>query len=231
MLNNLIRELKLKANPEKAKILSKFFKTGKGEYAEGDKFLGITVPIQRKIAKKYTSITLYQLQELLDSTIHEHRFTALVILIQKYQKANQKEKTNIFNFYIDNFQNINNWDLVDVSCSNIVGDYLLDKSKEQLYEWSKSNHLWTKRISIVSTLKLIKANQFQPTIDLAEKFLGDTHDLIHKATGWMLRELGKKNQELLEEFLNKHSKRMPRTMLRYSIERLNTEKRRHYMKR
>ncbi|MBT3395320.1 DNA alkylation repair protein [archaeon] len=231
MLRELIYELKLQKNPEKAKILSRFFKTGKGEYAEGDKFLGIIVPIQRKIAKKYYSLTLEQLQQLLDSTIHEHRFTALVILINKYNGANSQEKERIVNFYIDNFHNISNWDLVDISCPNIIGDYFLNKPKRKLYEWSDSNHLWTKRISIVSTLKLIKNNQFQPTLDLAEKFIEDTHDLIHKASGWMLRELGKRNQEVLESFLNKHSKRMPRTMLRYSIERLSPSKRQKYMKR
>ncbi len=229
MLKELIHELNLQANPEKAKILSRFFKTGKGEYAEGDKFLGIVVPIQRKIAKKYYSLTLEQLQQLLDSTIHEHRFTALVILINKYNKTEEKER--IVNFYIDNFHNINNWDLVDISCSNIIGDYFLNKPKQQLYEWSESNHLWTKRISIVSTLKLIKNNQFQPTLDLAERFIEDTHDLIHKASGWMLRELGKKDPAVLESFLIKHSKRMPRTMLRYSIERLSPSKRKKYMKR
>jgi len=160
MLRELIYELKLQKNPEKAKILSRFFKTGKGEYAEGDKFLGIIVPIQRKIAKKYYSLTLEQLQQLLDSTIHEHRFTALVILINKYNGANSQEKERIVNFYIDNFHNISNWDLVDISCPNIIGDYFLNKPKRKLYEWSDSNHLWTKRISIVSTLKLIKNNQF-----------------------------------------------------------------------
>jgi len=229
MLRELIHELKLQANPEKAKILSRFFKTGKGEYAEGDRFLGIVVPIQRKIAKKYYSLTLEQIKQLLDSTIHEHRFTALVILINKYNKTEEKEE--IVNFYIDNFHKINNWDLVDISCPNIIGDYFLNKPKQQLYEWAESNHLWTKRISIISTLKFIKNNQFQPTLDLAEKFIEDTHDLIHKATGWMLRELGKKNQQLLESFLTKHSKRMPRTMLRYSIERLSPSKRQKYMKR
>ena len=238
MLSSLKQDLKSLANKEKAILLQRFFKTGKGEYGEGVIFLGIIVPEQRKVAKKYINLSLNDLQVLLNSKIHEERLISLFILVDKYKKAekenNEKQKQEIFNFYIKNAKNINNWDLVDLSAPNIVGNYLLkkdDKEKQILYKLAKSDNLWEKRISILATFMFIKNNQFQDSINLAEILLKDKHDLIHKAVGWMLRELGKRNEKLLINFLNKHKKEMPRTMLRYSIEKFSNEKRKFFMQR
>jgi len=215
------------ADPERAKHSQRYFKTGKGEYGEGDVFLGMTMPQQRTLAKKYVGLSLDQIQELLDSKIHEYRMVALVILTLQYKK----EPKEIFDFYLKNTQRINNWDLVDVSSYKIVGDYLLDKDRMILYDLAKSSDLWAKRISIISTFRFIQENQFEDSIKIAEILLHDNHDLIHKAVGWMLREVGKKDKAVLEQFLSKYSKEMPRTMLRYSIERFSPEERAHYMKK
>ncbi|MBS3141602.1 DNA alkylation repair protein [Candidatus Woesearchaeota archaeon] len=238
MLSSLKQDLKSLANKEKAILLQRFFKTGKGEYGEGDIFLGIIVPKQRKVAKKYINLSLNDLQVLLNSKIHEERLISLFILVDKYKKAekenNEKQKQEIFNFYIKNAKNINNWDLVDLSAPNIVGNYLLkkdDKEKQILYKLAKSDNLWEKRISILSTFMFIKTHKFDDSINIAEILLNDKHDLIHKAVGWMLRELGKRNEKLLINFLNKHKKEMPRTMLRYSIEKFSNEKRKFFMQR
>ncbi len=231
MLNQLEKDLLNLKNPEKAELLQRFFKTGKGQYGEGDIFLGITVPKQREIAKKYPDLSLKELQKLLSSKIHEHRLISLIILTNKYKKADKKEKKEIFDFYLKNTSNINNWDLIDLSAPNIVGDYLFDKDRTILYKLAKSNNLWEKRISILSTAYFIRNNQFKDTLKIAEILLNDNHDLIHKAVGWMLREVGKKNQEIEEKFLRKHYKRMPRTMLRYSIEKFDENKRKHYLKK
>ena len=228
MINQLKNELQKQANSEQAKILQRFFKTGVGEYGEGDIFLGIKVPIQRKIAKKYLDISLQHLQEMLNSNVHEYRFIALVILMNKYDKSREE----IFDFYNKNLGGVNNWDLVDISCPNIIGEYLLYKDDRSiLYNYANSNELWKKRISIISTLKFIKNNQFGDTLKISEILLNDKHDLIHKAVGWMLREVGKMNQKVEEEFLDKYYKQMPRTMLRYSIERFDKEKKEYYMKK
>jgi len=226
-LNSLLQE---QANPEKAKILQGFFKTGKGQYGEGDIFLGITVPKQRAIAKQFTTLPLNNIQGLLNSKIHEKRLIALLILIEQYKKANENLKQQIFNFYLKNTHNINNWDLVDLSAPNIIGDYLLDKPRDILTTLSQSNNLWEKRIAIVSTFTFLRNNQFQDTINISKTLLHDTHDLIHKATGWMLRELGKRDITQLENFLKQHYKSMPRTMLRYSIEKFPEDKRKMYLK-
>ena len=228
-LLTLKKELKRLENPEQARILSKFFKTGKGEYGEGDIFLGIKVPEQRKVAKKYTDLPLKDTQTLLNSKIHEHRLTALLILVDKYQKSDNK--TQIVNNYLKNTKKVNNWDLVDLSAPQILGNYLLDKNKSILHKLAKSKNLWEKRIAIVSTWTFIRNNQFNDTLKISEILLNDKHDLIHKAVGWMLREVGKKNQALEEKFLKKHYKTMPRTMLRYSIERFDEKKRKFYMQK
>jgi len=225
MLSQLIQELQTLQNPEQAKQLQRFFKTKKGEYGEGDIFLGIKVPIQRKIANKY-NLNLTELQSLLSSKIHEHRLTALFILIKKYQKTKDKESIN---FYLKNTKNINNWDLVDLSAPKILGDYLLNKEKTILYKLANSKNLWENRIAILSTFTFIKNNQFQDSLNLSKLFLKHKHDLIHKATGWMLREIGKKDLTVLEQFLKTNYKQMPRTMLRYSIERLEETKRQFYL--
>ena len=224
-----LREL---ADPEKAKLLQGFFKTGKGEYAEGDIFLGVVVPEQRKVAQRYAGLTLPEIQTLLNSKIHEHRLTALFILTDKYQKSGEQEKKKIFELYLKNKKNINNWDLIDLSAPKIVGNYLLDKKRDILYRLAKSKSLWEKRMSILATFEFIANNEYKDTLAISEILLNGKHDLIHKGVGWMLREVGKRvSQEKEEEFLNKHYKKMPRTMLRYAIERFPEQKRKFYLKK
>ena len=229
MLNQLKIELAQLGDPDRAKNLSRFFKTGKGQYGEGDVFLGITVPEQRKVAKRYDNLSLDDLQELLNSEIHEHRFTALVTLIAKYRKAEESRKKEIFEFYLKNTENINNWDLVDLSAPRIVGDYLINKERPILYNLAKSNNLWERRISILSTFTFIANNDFKDALNISELLLHDEHDLIHKAVGWALREIGKRDQEAEERFLTKHYLHMPRTMLRYAIEKFAEKKRKKYL--
>ena len=231
MIDLIKKDLEKKSSPEKAKILQRFFKTGKGQYGEGDLFIGVTVPEIRRIANKYKNIKLSEIQRLLDSKIHEHRVTGLIILVKQFEKSQAKERDEIFNFYIKNFKNINNWDLVDLSSHHIVGFYLLDNTKkiDLLYQWAKSDNLWVRRIAIISTYEFIRKNRFEESLKLAQILLQDKHDLIHKAVGWMLREIGKRDQQIEEIFLEKHHKKMPRTMLRYSIEKFIPEKRKYYM--
>jgi len=229
MLEAIKKELQDLANEEQAKNLQRFFKTGKGEYGEGDIFLGIKVPIQREIAKKYSGLSLPKIQELLKSKTHEHRLTGLIILSNKYKESKEEEKVNIFNFYLKNTKNINNWDLVDITAPNIVGHFLFDKKKNILYDLARSDDLWERRIAIVSTFDFIRKQEFQETLALSEILLDDKHDLIHKAVGWMLREIGKKDKAVLENFLKQHYKIMPRTMLRYAIEHFPEEKRKMYL--
>lgn len=230
MLHQIKAELKKCANPEKAKILSGFFKTGKGHYGEGDLFLGIPVPEQRKIAKKYSDITLKELHGLLSSPIHEHRLVALLILIIKYRKSDGKGKQEIFGFYLEHTKYINNWDLVDLSAGYILGEYLGDKDRSTLYKLAKSDNLWERRIAVMSTFAFIRNNRFEDTLRISEMLLNDPHDLIHKAVGWMLREIGKRDMKTEEEFLKKHYQKIPRTMLRYAIERFEEGKRISYLK-
>ncbi len=232
MLNELRKDIEEAKNPEQAKTLQRFFKTGKGEYGEGDIFLGIKVPIQRKIAKNYIDLSFNDLQMLLDSKIHEHRLIALIILVNKYNKAKKDatKKRQIFDFYLKNTNNINNWDLVDLSAPNIVGDFSSIDGTEIIRFLAKSKNLWEKRIAIVSTHSFIKKRIFGETLAIADILLKDEHDLIHKAVGWMLREVGKRNIEVLEIFLKERYKEMPRTMLRYSIEKFPEEKRKAYLK-
>ncbi len=228
-LEKLKADLLKVANTEKAKILSKFFKTGKGEYADGDKFLGITVPVQRKIARKYLNLSLSDIKTLLSSKYHEHRFTGLIILCSQYKKSAQNEKEKIFHFYLENLTYVNNWDLVDISAPAIIGDYLLGKECAILYKLASSESLWERRIAILSTFTFIKNNQFDDTFRIAEILLKDKNDLIHKAVGWMLREIGKRNKEIEEQFLKEHYQHMPRTMLRYAIEKFSEKERKEYL--
>lgn len=233
-MNKLESSLKSLANPEKARLLQRFFKTGKGEYGEGDIFLGIMVPQQRKVAKDAAQrLSLNNIQLLLKSKVHDRRMIALFILIEKYQKAkkekNEQKNKEIFDFYLKNTKNINNWDLVDLSAPRIVGDFLLNKDRSILYKLVKSDNLWERRIAVLSSFMFIKNNDFKDSLNLAESLLKDNHDLIHKAVGWMLREIGKRNQHAEEVFLRKHYKHMPRTMLRYAIERFPEEKRKAYL--
>jgi 3-methyladenine DNA glycosylase AlkD len=227
MIQKIKQDVQELANPERAEHSKRYFKTGPGQYGEGDIFLGLTMPQQREIAKNYKDLPLEQVQELLESGIHTHRMIALVILTLQYK--NNKEK--IYDIYLKNTKYINNWDLVDVTAHKIVGEYLLDKPRDVLYDLAKSNDLWEKRISIISTFAFIRRGQLDDAIKISEILLHDKHDLIHKAVGWMLREVGKKDKQVLINFLDKYSKEMPRTMLRYSIERFSSEERQHYMKK
>ena len=229
MLQEIKQNLQKLNNPEKAKKLSRFFKTGKGQYGEGDLFLGITVPQQRKIAKKYKNTSFNEIRALLHSPIHEYRLTALLILREQYKKKNEKLKKEIIDFYLQHTSKINNWDLVDLSADHILGDYLYDKDKVILFSLAQSHNLWERRISIVATFAFIKKNQFEEALEISRILLHDKHDLIHKAVGWMLREIGKRNFVLEEAFLQQYHKEMPRTMLRYAIERFPKEKRAFYL--
>lgn len=230
MLNQLKKDLNKLKNPARVKILARFFKTGKGQYGEGDIFLGITVPLQRQVVKKYLDLSLKDLRDLLNNKIHEYRLTGILILVEKYRKGDERVKKQIFNFYLKNIQYINNWDLVDISAPKIIGDYLLDKDRKILYQLVRSKSLWERRISVLATFRFIKENQFKDSLKIAEILLNDAHDLIHKAVGWMLREVGKKDQIEEERFLLRYHQKMPRTMLRYAIERFKENKRQFYLK-
>ncbi len=230
MLLQLIKELQSKKNLKKAKVLQGFFKTGKGEYGEGDFFLGLTSEQIKGIAKKYSGLNFSKLQLLLKSKIHEYRMCALRILVLKYEKADENGKARIFNFYLKNAKHINNWDLVDISAPNIVGDFLLNKNKKILYKLAKSKNLWEKRISVISTFAFIKEKKFNDALKISEILLKDKHDLIHKAVGWMLREIGKRDKKILENFLKEYYKIMPRTMLRYAIERFEEGERKKWLR-
>lgn len=222
--------LKLK-NEEEAKHLMRFFKTQKGEYGEGDIFLGVRVPQTRKIVKKYFNQTsLRELQEMLNSKYHEIRLCALLMMVELFQKTDNKKE--IVNLYISNVKNINNWDLVDLTAHKIIGEYYLITNDDSIIrDLANSSHLWSERIAIVSQWSILRQGKFDLLIELCEKFLNHKHDLMHKAVGWMLREAGKKDMNILIQFLDKYSKIMPRTALRYSIEKLSIAQRQHYMQK
>jgi len=228
-LQQLKADLKHLAKPEKAKILSGFFKTGKGQYGEGDIFLGIMVPEQRRIAKKYASLSLKNITTLLASKVHEHRLVALLILVSQFREADEAGKKQIAGFYLGNTKRINNWDLVDLSAPHVLGEHLYGKDAAVLYRLAASNDLWERRIAIIATFAFIRRNRFRETLGIAETLLRDRHTLVHKAAGWMLREVGKRNMKVLEQFLRDHADVMPRTMLRYAIERFDESKRRYWL--
>ena len=224
------KDLQKYASKKKANILSRFFKTGRGEYGEGDIFIGVIVPNIRKVAKKHQDLPLKETIKLLKSPIHEERVLALLIMVLKFQKAKtEAQKKLIYKAYLANTKHINNWNLVDLSSHEIVGNFLLNKPKKALYDLSKSKSLWERRISIVSTYRFIKNSQFKDTLKIARILLKDSHDLIHKAVGWMLREAGKRDLRALESFLKRYYKSMPRTMFRYSIEKFHENKRLKYL--
>ncbi len=226
-ITKLEEEVRSKKNVKKAIILEKFFKTGIGEYGEGDFFLGITVPEIRKLVKKYNTLKNEDVLKLLSSKFHEERLLALLIMVDKFQE--EKQRDEIYSLYLKNTKYINNWDLVDLSAYKIIGAYLIDKPKDVLYELTKSNCLWERRISIISTFYFIKNNEFKDTIKIAKLLLNDKHDLIHKAVGWMLREVGKRELEVEKTFLEEYYKIMPRTMLRYAIEKFPEKDRKYYL--
>jgi 3-methyladenine DNA glycosylase AlkD len=219
------------ANPRDATFLAGFFKTGPGEYGAGDRFIGLRVPIIRKVAKEFQSLPLTEVVRLLRAEIHEERLAALVILVLQTAKADGETRKRVYDLYLANTRHINNWDLVDLSAPQLVGGYLQDKSRKPLYRLAKSAWLWDRRISILATFAFIRRGDFDDTLAIAELLLGDKEDLIHKAVGWMLREVGKRDQAILEAFLQMHYRNMPRTMLRYAIERFPEKKRQAYLAR
>jgi len=221
--------IKKSGNTSHAKTLQKFFKTGKGEYGEGDVFVGIKVPVLRKIAKEFCDLSFNDLGQLIKSKIHEERLVSLFILVDQYGKADEKLKEKIYSFYLENRNYVNNWDLVDLSAPKIAGEHLLNRNKNILIKYAKSSNLWEKRIAILSTYTFIKTGYFETTIQICDILLNDKHDLIHKAVGWMLREIGKSNIKTLESYLKKNYKKIPRTMLRYAIEKFPETKRKRYL--
>src|SRR5919112_5817221 len=229
-------ELKNMADPDKAAILQRFFKTGPGQYGEGDIFIGVMVPQSRLVAKKFSQLPLGEVRRLLYSRIHEERLVALLILAWRYSSSSssREEKEEIVKFYLDNIKQVNNWDLVDLSAPNILGAHLLvdntDNRRSLLYRLAGSETVWERRIAIVATHHFIRNGDFSDTLKIAEMLLQDRHELIHKAAGWMLREVGKRDAAAEETFLEKHYSLMPRTMLRYAIERMPESKRQRYKK-
>ncbi|GHT06960.1 DNA alkylation repair protein [Bacteroidia bacterium] len=229
----ILQELLSVASPEKARFLQGFFKTGKGQYAEGDVMLGIVVPLTRDIVKKSPKLSFNEIQILIDSEYHEARLAGFLFLVKQFKKAQPEEQKEIYDFYLKNARKANNWDLVDVTCRDVIGLYLLDNEEGRgvLYQLAESDNLWEQRIAVVSTWTFIKHKQFDDTLAIAEKLLNHQHDLMHKAVGWMLREVGKKDREPLVDFLEKHHKTMPRTALRYAIEHFSPEERAYFMKK
>jgi 3-methyladenine DNA glycosylase AlkD len=226
------KELKSMADPEKAAIMQRFFKTGPSQYGEGDIFIGVMVPQSRLVAKKFNQLPVGEVRTLLYSRVHEERLVALLILARRYSSASSsREKEQIVKFYLEHIKQVNNWDLVDLSAPSILGAHLVDRDDRRrlLYRLAGSENVWERRIAIVATHHFIRNGDFSDTLKIAEMLLQDRHDLIHKAVGWMLREVGKRDAAAEEEFLEKHCSAMPRTMLRYAIERLSERKRRRYM--
>ena len=213
----------------KAGILQGFFKSGPGQYGEGDLFLGVVVPDIRRVAKEFQDTPLEEIKKILASRHHEERLLALLMLVHQFAKGDEALKKRVYGLYLKSTRYINNWDLVDLSAPNILGTYLLDKSRKPLYAFAKSNDLWKRRIAILSTFVFIRQNDFDDTLRISKILLEDDHDLLHKAVGWMLREIGKRDLRAEERFLKQHYKKMPRTMLRYAIERFPDGKRRNYL--
>jgi 3-methyladenine DNA glycosylase AlkD len=222
---HLEKALKAAVNPNRAAFLAHYFKTGKGEYGEGDIFLGITVPIRRKIAVQHRNLALADIKTLLESPIHEHRAAALDILAAQYRRADGKQRNQIVRFYLSNTRCINNWDLVDASCRPILGEHLKTNPRAILNKLCHSKNLWERRIAIVSTMSLVWANELDDAFRIAEALLTDKHDLMHKAVGWVLREAGRKDRARLLAFLQTHYARIPRTALRYAIEHFPPDQR------
>ena len=231
MMKNIHEEFKKMSDQENAIQLQKYFKTGKGEYGEGDQFLGLRVPTVRKIAKKFNTLSIDEAEKFLQSPYHEERLFALFVLIDLFKKGNEEDKKKIYELYLQNTNFINNWDLVDVSSGPIIGAYLFTRDRKPIYTLANSENLWERRIAIMATFYFIAQNEFTDTLKIAEMLLNDKEDLIHKAVGWMLREIGKRNLEIEENFLKKHLQNMPRTMLRYAIEKFPEDKRKSYLKK
>ena len=231
LTKTITNKLQALSDAEKREIFPKFFKAGKGEYGEGDRFLGVTVPNIRAIAKLHKDISIEEIRELLQSEWHEVRLCALIIMVEKSKKKDEALRKELFNLYLSQTKRINNWDLVDLSCRFIIGEYLLDKSRDILYQLAQSPLLWDNRIAIVSTYAFIRKGQLEDTYALSDLMMQHPHDLMHKAIGWMLREAGKRNPERLYDYVMSHRADMPRTMLRYAIEKFSPKERAILMKR
>ena len=223
------REVAALADPERARFLQRFFRTGAGEYAEGDRLLGLTVPEQRLVAKAFRELPLVELEKLLASPFHEHRLIGLIVLVNQHERADDERKTELSRFYLQHLEGVNNWDLVDSSAAAMVGEHLKGDGR-MLDALVTSSVLWHRRIAIVSTFAELRAGRTALTFKIAERLLDDKHDLIHKAVGWLLREAGKRSHMQLREFLRKHYAKMPRTTLRYAIERLDVLDRKEWLK-
>jgi 3-methyladenine DNA glycosylase AlkD len=228
-LDRIRRELREAADERRAAKLKSFFKTGPGEYAEGDSFLGINVPRLRKMVRGTKGLELREIADLLRSPVHEERLLALLILIERFRKGDEKERGRIFNLYVKHLEYVNNWDLVDVSAGHIIGTYLEKRRKDLLVRLARSKNLWHRRVAMIATFPYIRKNRYAVSLRIARMLLQDDEDLIHKAVGWMLREIGKRDMPVEEEFLRKHYRKMPRTMLRYAIERFPEKKRLAYL--
>ena len=231
LTKTITNKLQALSNAEKREIFPRFFKAGKGEYGEGDRFLGVTVPNIRAIAKLHKDISIEEIRDLIQSEWHEVRLCALIIMVEKSKKKDEALRKELFNLYLSQTERINNWDLVDLSCRFIIGEYLLDKSRDILYQLAQSPLLWDNRIAIVSTYAFIRKGQLEDTYALSDLMMQHPHDLMHKAIGWMLREAGKRNSERLYDYVMSHRADMPRTMLRYAIEKFSPKERTILMKR
>jgi 3-methyladenine DNA glycosylase AlkD len=223
------KEIKKLQSKSRAPVLQKFFKTGPGEYAEGDVFYGLTVGQSRALAKTFKDLPYPELADLIRSPIHEERLISLIILSERFHKVKATEQTRIFKFLIKNRKGINNWDLVDTIAPAVFGPYLFEKNRAILFKYARSKNLWERRIAIMSTFHFLRQNDFNDTFKIAELLLNDEHDLIHKASGWMLREIGKRDLPAEKKFLNKYATHMPRTMLRYAIEKFPEKERKYYL--
>jgi 3-methyladenine DNA glycosylase AlkD len=220
------------ANTDDAVFLQRFFKTGPGQYGEGDVFIGVRVPATRQVCRQFKDLPLAEVQKLLNSPVHEHRLAAVILLANKYPRANAAEQQAIYDLYLKNVYagRVNNWDIVDISCAELIGAHVADGSHAVLYKLARSNDVWQKRVAIISTFYFLRHGDASTSLDMADILLHDPHDLIQKAVGWTLREAGKRTeQKILTDFLDKHAHDMPRTALRYAIEHLSTEQKRHYM--
>lgn len=231
LTKTITNELQALSDAEKREIFPKFFKAGKGEYGEGDRFLGVTVPNIRAIAKLHKDISIEEIRDLIQSEWHEVRLCALIIMVEKSKKKDEALRKELFNLYLSQTKRINNWDLVDLSCRFIIGEYLLDKSRDILYQLAQSPLLWDNRIAIVSTYAFIRKGQLEDTYALSDLMMQHPYDLMHKAIGWMLREAGKRDSERLYDYVMSHRADMPRTMLRYAIEKFSPKERTILMKR
>lgn len=226
----VIQKLHLLANPCQAKSLSRLFKTGAGEYGADDVFWGIPVPLQRPLAQEYYNLPLHDIKKLLTNPVHEVRFIGALILVNRYHLSNKEKQNNILDFYLNNIKLFNSWDIIDLTAPKILGEYLVNnKNYHSLFTLAKTNNLWAKRAAMVANLTLIKAGEYAPALQLAQQYLSTKEELLHKATGWILREIGQQDQQLLLSFLDHYASQMPRIMLRYSLEKLPPELRQKYL--